>query len=115
MTSLLNLLIVGVAMAQEAQPPAGAKPTMFETFAPFLFVLVIFYFLLIRPQSKRAQKQQALLASLKRGDSVLTAGGILGTIEGLTDKFITLEIADGVRIRILRSQIAGPVAEETKS
>lgn len=54
------------------------------------------------------------MASLKRGDSVLTSGGILGTIEGLTEKFVTLEVTDGVRLRILKSQISGPSSEEQK-
>ncbi|RME15886.1 MAG: preprotein translocase subunit YajC [Bdellovibrio sp.] len=73
---------------------------------PFVFIIIIFYFLLIRPQQRRARQHSEFLQKLKRGDSVLTSSGILGTIEGITDKFVTLEIADGVRIRILKSQIA---------
>lgn len=103
-------------MAQEAAPVGNAaKPSMLETFMPFIFVLVIFYFLLIRPQGKRAAKHQAFLTGLKRGDSVLTSGGLLGTIEGLTDRFVTLQVDAGVKIRILRSQIAGPMEEEKKA
>lgn len=114
--SWISQLFIAVAYAQDAAPAGtGAKPNMLETFMPFIFVLVIFYFLLIRPQSRRAKQHQDFLGTLKRGDSVLTSGGILGTIEGLTDKFVTLEVADDVRIRILRSQIAGPVQEEKKS
>lgn len=91
-------------------------PGAFEQLIPFVFIFVIFYFLLIRPQQKRAKTHQDFLSKLKRGDSVLTSGGILGTIEGLTDQFATLEIANGVRIRIVRAQIASPAttAEETK-
>ncbi len=92
-----------------------AKPSMIETLMPFIFVLVIFYFLMIRPQQRRAQTHQTFLSGLKRGDSVLTSSGILGTIEGLTDKFVTLEVASDVKIRVLRSQIAGPALEEKKS
>lgn len=113
--SWLALFFSTLSWAQEAAPAAGAKPSMLETFMPFIFVLVIFYFLLIRPQQKRSQTHQKYLTDLKRGDSVLTASGILGTIEGLTDKFVTLKIADDVRIRILRSQIAGPMQEESKT
>lgn len=115
MASLWNLLMLGVAFAQEATPTAGAKPSMLENLLPFLVLPLIIYFLMIRPQSKQAKLRAATMAALKRGDSVLTNGGILGTIEGLTDKFVTLEVANGVRIRILRSQIAGPMAEEAKS
>jgi preprotein translocase subunit YajC len=113
---LLSLFSSLVATAQEAAPVGtAAKPSMLETFMPFIFVLVIFYFLLIRPQGKRAQLQQQFLSGLKRGDSVLTSGGVLGTIEGLTDRFVTLQVADGVKIRVLRSQIAGPAEEEKKA
>lgn len=89
-----------------AQAAAPAAPGLLEQFMPFILIFVIFYFLLIRPQQRRAKTHQDLLKSLKRGDQVLTSGGILGTIEGLTDEFVTLEVADGVSIRILRSQIA---------
>lgn len=114
--SWISQLLIAAAYAQDAAPAGtAAKPSMLETFMPFIFVLVIFYFLLIRPQSRRAKQHQDFLGTLKRGDSVLTSGGILGTIEGLTDKFVTLEVSDDVRIRILRTQIAGPVQEEKKS
>lgn len=114
-TNLWALLLSTAALAQEAAPVGTtAKPSMIETFMPFAFVLVIFYFLLIRPQGKRAAQQAAFLSSMKRGDSVLTSGGLLGTIEGLTERFVTLQIADGVKIRILRTQIAGPMEEEKK-
>jgi len=91
-------------------------PGAFEQLMPFVFIFVIFYFLLIRPQQKRAKTHQDFLTKMKRGDSVLTSGGILGTIEGLTDQFATLEIANNVRIRILRAQIVSPAntAEESK-
>lgn len=95
-----------IAWAQEAQ---GATPGLFEQLLPFLFIFVIFYFLLIRPQQKRAKTHQEFLKNLKRGDQVLTSGGIFGTIEGLTDDFVTLEIADDVKIRILKAQIASSI------
>lgn len=90
---------------------AAAGPSMIEQLMPFLFIFIIFYFLLIRPQAKKQRTHQTFLTNLKRGDAVLTSGGILGTIEGLTEQFATLEIASGVRIRILRGQIAGPAKE----
>ena len=103
-------------VARAATPAAApAKPSMFESFLPFIFILAIFYLLIMRPQSKRAQAHNAFIKNLKRGDSVLTSGGIMGSIEGLTDKFVTLEIAEDVRIRVLRTQIAGPALEEAKS
>jgi len=65
----------------------------------------VFYFLLIRPQQKRMKDQQAMLARLVSGDEVVTAGGILGRIAEVSDTFVTLEIADGVRIKVQKTQI----------
>jgi preprotein translocase subunit YajC len=114
--SLYNWLVLASAWAQDAAAPAApaAKPSLFEQLTPVLFFIALIYFLMIRPQQKRAATHQKVLSELKRGDSVLTSGGILGTIEGLTEKFVTLKIADDVRIRILRSQIAGPTQEDAK-
>ncbi len=91
-----------------ADAGAAAGPNPLEQLVPFVFVIVIFYFLLIRPQAKKQRTHQTFLQAMQRGDQVLTTGGILGTIEGLTEQFVTLEIASGVRVRILRSQIASP-------
>lgn len=107
------IMLSSQAMAQAASAPA-AKPSIFEQLMPFIFIFVIFYFLLIRPQQRRSKELQNFLGQLKKGDNVLTSGGVLGTIQGLTDKFVTLEVADDVRIRILRSQISSPVEEEQK-
>lgn len=100
---MLPGLFLSTAQAQSA---TGAQPSAFEMFVPFIFIFVIFYFLIIRPQAKRAKEQQKFLSEIKRGDDVVTASGILGRIEGLTEQFVTLEIADGVKVKMLRSQIA---------
>ena len=89
------------------------KPHFVEQMMPFLFIFLLFYFLLIRPAQKRQKKHQLLVNQLKKGDSVITSSGILGSIYGLTDRFVTLEVADNVRIRILRSQISS-LAETKK-
>ena len=98
-----------IAWAQEQAQAAG--PSMWESLFPFALIFVVFYFVLIRPQQRRGKEQEATRAALKRGDSVLTTGGILGTIEGLTDSVVTLQIANGVKIKVLKSYIAGPAAE----
>ena len=74
-------------------------------FAPLLLIFGVFYFLLIRPQQKRMKDQQAMLARLASGDEVVTAGGILGRITEVNDTFVTLEIADGVRIKVQKTQV----------
>lgn len=97
-----------------AQTAGGSQPSAVEMFLPFIFIFVIFYFLIIRPQAKRQKDHQKFVTELKRGDAVVTTGGILGTIEGISDSFVTLEIADGVRIKILRSQILSSQAKATE-
>jgi preprotein translocase subunit YajC len=78
--------------------------------APNIIILVVFigvfYFLLIRPQQKKMKDQQAMLSRLASGDEVVTSGGILGRITDVNDTFITLEIADGVRIKVQKNQIS---------
>jgi preprotein translocase subunit YajC len=79
------------------------------SFLPIILIFAIFYFLLIRPQQKRAKDHRALLSSLKVGDQVLTSGGIYGRVTGLRDDVITLEISDKVRVKVGRGHIAGVV------
>jgi preprotein translocase subunit YajC len=67
---------------------------------------VIFYFMLIRPQSKRAKEHRAMLAALAVGDEVVTSGGILGRVVEVGDNFITLEVADGVQLKVQKGQVA---------
>lgn len=89
-----------------AQTAAPGQPSPLEMFLPFIFMIGIFYFLVIRPQGKRQKQHSKFLEELKRGDNVITSTGIFGRIEGISEKVATLEIADGVRIKILRAQIA---------
>ncbi|MDZ4678737.1 MAG: preprotein translocase subunit YajC [Oligoflexia bacterium] len=99
-----------VALAQAAGAGA-AQPSIFEMLFPFAAMMFIFYFLYARPQARRQKEQQKLLEALKRGDQVVTTAGIFGTITGVTDKYITLEIAENVRIKVLRTHIAGTIKE----
>ncbi len=102
-------MFYSIALAQA--DGAAARPNLIEQIAPILFLFAIFYFLIIRPQTKKQKKHQEFMGQLKRGDSVLTASGILGTVEGITDQWVTLEIADGVRIKMLKNQIATSAQE----
>lgn len=100
----------------QAQTAGGADmPPGYLQFVPFIFIFVIFYFLIIRPQAKKQKSHQKFVTELKRGESVVTTSGILGTIEGLTDTFVTLEVAPSVRIKILRSQILSSQAKATET
>jgi preprotein translocase subunit YajC len=91
---------------------APAAPSIMETIFPFAIMFLVIFFLFIRPQQRRNQEQNKFRVGLKKGDSVLTSGGILGTIEGLTDRFVTLQISSGVKIKVLRTAIAAGISEE---
>ena len=99
------------AMAQAAGPaPAGAGAMPFIMMAVFV---VIFYFLLIRPQQKKQKEHQAMLSKLAVGDEVVTTGGIVGKISEISDNFITLEIAEGTRIKVQRFHVTSLVPKGT--
>lgn len=102
---MLNISLIPQAMAQAT--PVAAQPTMLENMVPILVMVGVFYFFIIRPQIKKQKEQQTFLSGLKKGDAVVTNGGILGIIRDINEKIVSLEIADGVRVKILRSQVAG--------
>lgn len=106
--------MIGVAHAM-AQTGEGAQGSGFLSILPFILVFIIFYFLLIRPQSKRAKEHKAMLESLKKNDRVITAGGIYGTVISLDDTSLTLEIAEKVRVKILRANIAAVVGKAAEN
>jgi preprotein translocase subunit YajC len=72
-----------------------------------IMMIAVFYFILIRPQQKKQKEQDSWLKSLKKGDEVVTTGGVIGRISGLTDNTVTLEVQEKVRLKVLRSHIAG--------
>jgi preprotein translocase subunit YajC len=91
------------AYAQAAAPTAGSD---FMTFLPMLAIFVVFYFLLIRPQQKKAKEAKAMLDALQKGDEVVTAGGVLGRISKLTDQYATLDVGPNTEITVQRQAIA---------
>ena len=91
-----------IGMAQAAGGGGGLMQM-----APLVLIFVVFYVLVIRPQSKKAKELQNLLKELKKGDDVVTQGGIIGRITGLKDDEVTLQVQEGVRLRMLRSSITG--------
>ena len=90
----------------QAQAPGGAMGGGFGQIIILVVFVAVFYFLLIRPQQKRLKDQQAMLSRLAAGDEVVTNGGILGRIVEVNDTFLTLEIAENVRIKVQKAQIA---------
>lgn len=87
-----------------------AQPSTIEMFLPFIAIFVIFYFLIIRPQSKKMKQHEGFLKDLKRGDQVISDSGIIGTIDGLTEQFVTLEIAPDVKVKMLRKKVTGSMS-----
>ncbi len=97
--------MINVAYAM-APSQGGAQASGFASFVPLILMFVIFYFLLIRPQQKKAKEHQAMLGDLKKGDKVVTSGGIHGAITKVDDTDVTIEVADKVRIKVTRSNVA---------
>ncbi len=91
--------------AQGGQGAGGG----FGAFIPFIAIFVIFYFLLIRPQQKKQKKHREMLGTLKKGDRIVTGGGIHGKITGISDRVLTVEIADRVRVKVERGQVSSLV------
>ena len=94
---------------------AGAAPAQsgFAGLVPLILIFVIFYFLLLRPQIKRAKEHKKMLASLAKGDEVVTSGGVLGKITRIDESFVSLEVADGVELRVQKNAIASLVPKGT--
>ena len=103
-------MFVTAALAQSTVPvdqTAAAAPDLFQTLLPFLLIIPIFYFLILRPQQKRAKAQQAMLSAITRGDTVVTSGGIVGKVTKAVDKEdLEVEIAQGTRVKVARGMIA---------
>lgn len=102
--------LISSAYAQ-ATPAAAPNPLM--SFLPLIILFGIFYFMLIRPQMKRAKEQKAMITALARGDEVVTTGGLLGRIDEMADQFVTLEIADGVRVKVSKQHITAVLPKGT--
>ena len=94
--------LITPAYAQAAAP--GGSDLM--TFLPMIAIFVVFYFLLIRPQQKKAKEAKAMLEALQKGDEVVTAGGMLGRISKLTDQYATVEVGPNTEVTVQRQAIA---------
>jgi preprotein translocase subunit YajC len=93
-------------LAQQSAPAAPPQADLLQTLLPFLFMGVLFYFLLIRPQQKKQKQHQQLLANLKTGDKVVTSGGIHGLIANVKETTFLLKVADNVKIEIDKGSIS---------
>ena len=96
-----------------AQSPAGGSDSGLLGFLPIILMFALLYFLMIRPQMKRAKETKAMIEALQKGDEVITAGGVVGRISKLGDQYITLEIAPGTEIVVQRSAVQVPLPKGT--
>jgi preprotein translocase subunit YajC len=104
-------MLISPAFAQDGGGLGGIEPLI-----PLVLIFVVFYFLLIRPQQKKAKAHREMIAGLRRGDRVVTSGGIVGQVQRVMgDTELSVEIAEGVRVRVMRSMIAELVAKPEPS
>jgi len=103
--------MVTEAFAMASQPAAQEGGNPYSGLIMLVLMFAVFYFLLIRPQQKRAKQHKALIDAIKVGDAVVTAGGIHGKVAAVTDSVVTLEIATGVKIRVNRPAIVSKTEE----
>lgn len=115
----MSLSIISDAYAQSA--PGGAAGFDFMSLLPLLAIFVVFYFFLIRPQQKKMQQQKDMVNSLRRGDRIVTTGGLIGSVSKVvSDHELELEIADGVKVKVARAMVADvlskgqPVADKAE-
>ncbi len=106
-------MMFGINQAWAAAPGGGAGGggDLLLSFLPLILIFVVFYFLLIRPQQKRLKEHRDMLAAIRRGDRVVTGGGIIGTVHKVEDDELTLDIAEGTRVKVVRSMIANVISK----
>lgn len=105
----LSVLVSATLIAAPSALAGGAAPAgggMMQSLIMFVPLILIFYFLLIRPQQQRQKKHQAMIGAVKKGDTVVTAGGLIGKVTKVAESEVTVELADGVRVRSLKGMLA---------
>ena len=104
-------MFISSAYAQSLGGSGGMSSTLVQV-APLALIFVVFYFFLIRPQQQKAKNQKSMLKAIRRGDRVITGGGILATVaKVVNEEEVLLDVADGVRVRVVRSTITSVVAK----
>lgn len=96
------------------QSTAAQGPTVFSSLMPIFLIFIVFYFLLIRPQAKKQKEHQKMLENLKKGDRVVTASGIYGTVHDIQGNIVKLKISDNVNVQMLKTAISAVITETTQ-
>lgn len=103
--------LISDAYAQAA--PAGAASDPIMQFLPLIVIMVAFYFILLRPQQKRQKEHKSMIEALKKGDEVVTGGGVLGRIVEVGDNFVSIEVADNVVIKVQKAAVSSLLPKGT--
>ena len=106
-SSIIAAVAAAMAVITPADAAVSASGSGLASLAPLVLIMVIFYFLLIRPQQKKLKQHSKLIDSLRKGDQIITGGGLYGKITDVKEDFLKVEIADGVCIKVQRSTITG--------
>jgi preprotein translocase subunit YajC len=101
-------LLISPAWAQ-----AGAQADPITSFLPLIIIFVLFYFLLIRPQQKRQKEHKQMVEALEVGQEIVTGGGVLGKVTGVDELWVTVEVANGVSLKVQRQTIAALMPKDT--
>ena len=99
--------------AAHAQAGAAQQPSLFAQLFPLIALMVVFYFLLIRPQMKRSREHRDMLGKLSKGDELVLSGGVTGKLVDIGESFLTLEIDDNVRIKVQKQSVASVLPKGT--
>jgi len=100
---LLSSLFISNAYAQSAAPASGGSGIL--QFLPLGVLVVVFYFLILRPQQKRVKEQKSMISALQKGDEVVAAGGLLGRVAKVDDNYVSVEVSEGVTINVQKSSV----------
>ncbi len=106
--------MIDMAYAMGTGGEGGQGAGGFAGFIPLILMFVIFYFLLIRPQQKKSKEHREMISNLKKGDRIITSGGIHGRITGISDTTLTVEISDKVRVKVARGNVGALAQSSSK-
>ena len=109
----MSMSLIATILASAAAAPGGGG-AFFVQILPLLFVFVIFYFLMIRPQQRRMKEHQTTIAAVQKGDQVITAGGIRGKVTKVSDDEVEVEIAQGIKVRVVKSTLSHVLDKNSK-
>ena len=107
------MIFSDIAYAQAAAAPQG--PSIIEMLVPFAFIFMVMYFLVLRPQAKKAKEHANLMSNLKKGDEVVTSGGIIGKVTNVSEAFVTVEVSQGTHIKVVKANIASLTNPQAKT